>query len=137
MMSNLGTVPGECGLREIVYQGDGVCVRTRGMVCVCVPGERCVCVCMCARGKVCVCVCVHGERCVRVCVYQGDDALLVLLLASHHGVALACPCLAVGEDADVVALEGVLQHLHPDVPVHLQLGRVIWVLTLHTNTHTS
>ena len=50
--------------------------------------------------------------------YHGDNAFLPLLLLAHHGVGLPRPRLAVGEDADVVALEGVLQHLLPDVIVH-------------------
>ena len=76
--------------------------------------------------------------------YQRDDPLLVLLLPPHHGVALPCSGLAVGEDADVVALEGMQQHLLPDVLVNLQLGRKVAVLRLqrgaegstHTHTHT-
>ena len=40
-----------------------------------------------------------------------DDALLSGLVAPHHGVALASPGLPVREDAHIVALEGMLQHL--------------------------
>lgn len=59
--------------------------------------------------------------------YLWDDALLFLLLAPHHGVGLAGSCLAIGEYADIVALEGVLEHLLPDVAVHLPLRRVLGV----------
>lgn len=59
-----------------------------------------------------------------------DDALLVFLLFAHHGVGFAGPRLPVGEYAHVVALEGVLQHLLADVPVHLLLRGVVDVLWL-------
>ena len=64
--------------------------------------------------------------------YQRNDSHLVLLLSAHHGVALPRSGLSVGKDADVVAFEGVEQHLLPDVPVHLDLGRIVAVLWLKT-----
>lgn len=66
-------------------------------------------------------------------LYQGDDSLLVLhILFAHHGVGLASTGLAVGEDADVVALEGVQQHLLADVFVHSHLRGVVDILGLRT-----
>lgn len=65
-------------------------------------------------------------------IYQRNDSLLVLLLSTHHRVALPSSGLSVGEDADVVSLEGVQEHLLSDVPVHLHLRRKAEVLWLQT-----
>lgn len=62
--------------------------------------------------------------------YLWDDALLVLLLLPHHGVGFSSPCLPVGKDTDVIAFEGMLQHLLADVPVHLLLRCIIDVCRL-------
>lgn len=71
---------------------------------------------------------VRGRR-----PYQRDDALLrPHARFAHHGVGLASAGLAVSKDADVVALEGVEQHLLPDVPVHPHLGRKAGIIGLWT-----
>ena len=59
-----------------------------------------------------------------------NNALLSRFVLAHHGVALAGAGLTVGEDADVVALEGVLQHLDAHVLVHAALARVLRVVRL-------
>lgn len=65
--------------------------------------------------------------------YQGDEALLSPHVRfAHHGVGLSRACLTVSKDADVVALEGVEQHLLPDVPVHPHLGGKAGVIGLGT-----
>lgn len=64
--------------------------------------------------------------------YQRYDALLVGLLPSHHGVALARSRLPVRKYAHVVAFESVEQHLLANVLVHLHLGRIVDVLGLYT-----
>lgn len=51
-----------------------------------------------------------------------DDAFLSFFLLSHHRVGLASTSLAISKDANIVAFKGVLQHLLPDVIVHLTLG---------------
>lgn len=67
--------------------------------------------------------------------YQGDDSLLILhVLLPHHGVGLAGARLTVSKDADVVALEGVQQHLLSDVFVNFDLRGVVGVLGLRTET---
>lgn len=76
-------------------------------------------------------------ECIALCLYQRDDALLVCLLFPHHGVGFSSSRLPVGENADVVALEGVKQHLFPDVPVHLLLGRIVDVLRLQKQRTTA
>lgn len=50
-----------------------------------------------------------------------DDAFLSFFLFSHHRVGLASTSLAISKYANVVAFEGVLQHLLPDIIVHLAL----------------
>ena len=74
-----------------------------------------------------------------------DSLVALVVLLAHHGVALPRPRLAVGEDADVVPLEGVVQHLLAEVAVDLVLpveARVLWlekeadVLTLGMNEMT-
>ena len=68
--------------------------------------------------------------------YLRYNALLPRFVLAHHGVALAGAGLTVGEDADVVALEGVLQHLDAHVLVHASLARVLRVIRLK-RIHTS
>lgn len=77
--------------------------------------------------KTCLCVCE--------CVYLRDDALLSRLLFPHHGVGFSRSGLTVGEYTDIVALEGVKQHLLPNVQIDLPLGRERRVVLLHTHTH--
>lgn len=64
--------------------------------------------------------------------YQWDEALLVHSRFSHHGVGLSSPCLSVSEDADVVALKGVKQHVLPDVLVHPHLRGEAGIISLWT-----
>jgi len=65
----------------------------------------------------------HGRHALeQVLAHLRDDALLAGLQAAHHCVAFAGAGLAVGEYADVVALEGVLEHLDAQVFVDLALG---------------
>ena len=49
---------------------------------------------------------------------HGNDSFLPLLLLAHHGVGFASSCLAVGKDADVVALKRMRQHFLSNVIVH-------------------
>lgn len=69
--------------------------------------------------------------------YQRYDSLLVLLLSTHHGVAFARSRLAVRKYTHVVAFEGMMQHLHPDVLVHLLLGGEADVLGLQRERERS
>ncbi len=65
--------------------------------------------------------------------YLRDDALLSLPIPSHHREALPGARLSVREDADVVPLEGVLQHLNADVIVDLLLVGKLRVIRLQPN----
>ena len=59
-----------------------------------------------------------------------DDALLPGLQPAHHRVALAGARLPVGEYADVVAFEGVVEHLDAQVLVHSALRGEVGVACL-------
>lgn len=50
--------------------------------------------------------------------YLWYDPCLILLLLPHHRVGLPSSSLAIGKDTDIVALEGVQQHLLPNIIVH-------------------
>lgn len=52
---------------------------------------------------------------------HGNDSFLSLLLLAHHSVRFASASLAIGKDADVVALERMLQHFLSYVIVHTVL----------------
>lgn len=68
--------------------------------------------------------------------YLWNDALLSRLLLAHHGVGFPCPCLAVGKDTHVVALEGMLKHFLPNVQIDLPLrgkARVLRLFPANTN----
>lgn len=64
--------------------------------------------------------------------YQRDETLLVHSRFSHHGVGLSSSCLSVSEDADVVALKGVKQHVLPNVLVHPYLRGEAGIIGLWT-----
>lgn len=62
--------------------------------------------------------------------HHGNDSFLPLLLLAHHGIGFACSRLSISKDADVVALERVLQHLFADVIIHPVLRRKVGVFRL-------
>ena len=49
---------------------------------------------------------------------HGNDSFLALLLLAHHCVGFARSCLAVSEDANIVALKSVLQHFFANIVEH-------------------
>lgn len=61
-------------------------------------------------------VCTVSNR-----THHGNNSLLALLLLAHHGVGFASSCLAVGKNADIVALECMFQHFFTNVIVHTVL----------------
>lgn len=66
-----------------------------------------------------------------------DHALLSRFVwLSHHRVRLARPRLAIRKDADVVALEGMIQELFSDVIVHHLLSREQRIGWLEGNAKT-
>lgn len=52
---------------------------------------------------------------------HGNDSFLPLVLPAHHGVGFARSCLAISEDADVVALKRVGQHFFANIIEHTVL----------------
>jgi len=64
------------------------------------------------------------------------EAELSGFASTHHRVAFAGAGLTIGEHADVVALERMLQHLDANVFIDATLRRVPRVTRLTTATHT-
>lgn len=63
--------------------------------------------------------------------YLRDNARLCLLLFTHHSIGLASTCLPIGKYTDVVALEGMFQHLLSNIIVHAALGCKAGVIRLY------
>ncbi len=51
-----------------------------------------------------------------------DDALILIVLFPHHSVGLSGAGLSIGEDADVVTLESVFEHLFAEIGVDALLA---------------
>lgn len=53
--------------------------------------------------------------------YLWNDASLAFFLFTHHGIGLPSSSLPISKDAHIVALEGMQQHLLPDIIIHTAL----------------
>ena len=54
-------------------------------------------------------------------------ACLPVTFTPHHRVRLSAPGLTVGEHAHIVTIEGVLDHVLPEVLVDLSLGHEVCI----------
>ena len=72
-------------------------------------------------------VCVRIDAAEERLARPRNDPLVAFPPTPHHGVALAGARLAVSKDAQVVAIEGMLEHLGPNVFVDLGLVREVGI----------